>query len=85
MISFTEKEDDAILDVLKKFAQIDTGIVHLDAQVKIINEIMRNQTKMLEIALDVMIAIANDKDAEMRVRRRLLFALEQIKGIGMPS
>lgn len=77
------------LEDLKKaaeaFGDLEKSVDRLGASVNDSSRIIKNQAAMLDIALDLMISLTVDDDVEARVRRRLLFALQQIKGIGVPT
>lgn len=68
------------------FAKIEAHANAAAGQIKENCALIDKQSRQLGLALDVMISIMNDDTIEMRVRRRLNFALKQIKGIqGEPS
>lgn len=46
-----------------------------------ISAMMKVQEQMLRVAIDAMVGILEDDTADLRIRRRLAFALKQIKGM----
>lgn len=63
------------------FATIEANANAMAAQVKQNCAYIDKQSRQLSLALDVMISLMDDDSVEMRVRRRINFALKQIKGI----
>jgi len=79
----TEEKPMDVFTLLKQFALIESAAQSAMARVKEGCEIMDRQTKQLEIALDAMIAVCEDDTAELRIRRKLSWALQQIKGLAV--
>ncbi len=46
--------------------------------------IMGRQNKVIEIAWESMLSVVEDKDCELRIRRKLLWAMQQIQGFTKP-
>lgn len=67
----------------KKLDLLSQAMDHAKEQTNLGVDVMSRQTRMLEIALDVMLKLVSEGDVAVNVRRRLNFALQQIRGIGI--
>lgn len=70
--------------LVKKFDEIQRMSNGVFGQIKDCTDIIRRQNSMIDILLNLMASLAEDGEVDFKIKRRILFAMQQVRGLAQP-
>lgn len=68
----------------QKFDEIQKVSDGVFAQIKDCTDIIRRQNSMIDILMELMASLAEDGEVDFKIKRRILFAIQQVRGLAQP-
>lgn len=69
-----------VAQVIDNFNKIQDHVTGMSGHLKTISAMVKWQEKMIDLLMDTMLKIVDDQSVEFRIRRKVMFTLQQIKG-----